>query len=140
MSVPVNVPVNVHVFAMDVLFAQAACVRELQHETRQLNVSLSAREGDVLASDREMEALSKRMKGELLEKEVAVVKAEAEAKELRQALQVATANPSDESKSGVDGASTADGNYARYRFEYTRVIWIFCALSVTGENSARTTC
>lgn len=105
----------VHIFAINALSAKAAGVRELQHETRQLNVSLSAREGDVLASDREMEALSQRLNEERLEKEVTVAKAEAEAGELRRALQAATATPSHGLKGGdTDVASTTDRNSARY--------------------------
>lgn len=61
-------------------------MRELEEEVRQLDVSLLAREGDVAACDREMEALSARLKGETREKEVAAVTAAAEADELRGAV------------------------------------------------------
>lgn len=59
-------------------------------------MSLSAREEDILVSDRQMQALSARLKGEARASGEAAARAEAAAGELRRALEEATAT-------GVDG-------------------------------------
>lgn len=86
-------------------------MRELKRETRQLYVSLAAREADVLASDREMEALSGRLNEELRERDVALTRAQAEAGELRQALEVAMRSMRD-SNGGNDGSANTTDDYS----------------------------
>jgi len=68
----------------------AARNRELEEERRQLSVSLSAREEDILVSDRQMQALSARLKEEARASGEAAARAEAIAEELRRALEEAT--------------------------------------------------
>lgn len=78
----------------------AARVRELEGETRQLKVSLLAREEDILASDREMHALSTRLRGEVRESGEAAARANAVAAELRRALAATGAGADADGKSG----------------------------------------
>lgn len=82
-------------------------MRELEGEKQRFNASLSAREEDILVSDREMQALSMRLKGELRERGEAAARAEAVAEELRRALKGAAASGmTDEISSGTDGNSS----------------------------------
>ena len=67
----------------------AARNRELEEEKRQLTVSISAREEDILISDRQMKALSARLKEEARASGEAAARAEAVAGELRRALEEA---------------------------------------------------
>eukprot|EP00903_Cladosiphon_okamuranus_P014723 g13643.t1 len=79
--------VEVKIVAMERLEAHA---RELEEEKRRLTVSLSAREEDLLLSDRQMQALSARLKGEARASGESAARAEAVAGELRKALEEAT--------------------------------------------------
>lgn len=81
------------------LSGAAARIRELEGETQRLGVSLLAREQDILVSDREMHAMSTRLKQELQQRTEAAASAEAVAAECRGALEAAV-------KAGVD----TDGN------------------------------
>lgn len=69
----------------------AAHAREFEEEKRRLTVSLSAREEDLLVSDRQMQAISARLKGEARASGEAAARAEAVAGELRKALEETTA-------------------------------------------------
>ncbi|CAM9900942.1 unnamed protein product [Ectocarpus sp. 6 AP-2014] len=69
----------------------AVRTRELEEENRRRGVSLSAREEDILVSDRQMQALSARLKGEVRISGEAAARAEAVVGELRKALEEATA-------------------------------------------------
>lgn len=85
-------------------------MRELEGEKQRLNASLSAREEDILVSDREMQALSMRLKGELRESGEAAATAEAVAEELRRALKQTTM------AGGItdETSSSTDDNCGRY--------------------------
>ncbi|CAM9716415.1 unnamed protein product [Ectocarpus sp. 4 AP-2014] len=69
----------------------AVHTRELEEDNRRLGVSLSAREGDIFVSDKQMRALSARLKAEVRVSGEATARAEAVAGELRKALEEATA-------------------------------------------------
>ncbi|CAN0472868.1 unnamed protein product, partial [Ectocarpus sp. 8 AP-2014] len=69
----------------------AVHTRDLEEENRRLGISLSAREEDILVSDRQMQALSARLKGEVRVSGEAAARAEAVVGELRKALEEATA-------------------------------------------------
>ena len=82
-------------------------MRELEGEKQRLSASLSAREEDILVSDREMQALSMRLKGEARESGEAAASAEAVAEELRRALkETTTSGMTDETSSCTDGKSS----------------------------------
>eukprot|EP00752_Nemacystus_decipiens_P010849 g9647.t1 len=83
----------------------AAHARELEEEKRRLTVSLSAREEDILESDRQMQALSTRLKEEARVSGEAAARAEAAAGELRKALEDATAEGT-----GGEGEEAGNGN------------------------------
>lgn len=70
-------------------------------------MSLLAREGDILATDKEMQALSMRFKGELRESGEATAAAEAQVLEFKRAL-AAMMNPDTDENSG-----STDGNIDR---------------------------
>ena len=69
----------------------AAHARELEEDKRRLTVSLSAREEDLLVADRQMQALSTRLKAEARASGETAARAEAVAGELRKALEDAAA-------------------------------------------------
>lgn len=81
----------------------AAHDRELEEEKRRLNVSITAREEDLLVSDRQTQALSTRLKGEARASGEAAARAEAVAGELRKAFKEAAAE-------GALGAAAAAGD------------------------------
>lgn len=84
----------------------AAHARELDREKQRLVVSLSAREEDILVSDRQMQALSMRLKGEARASGEAAAGAEAVAEELRRALEDVTATADDGKADGKAGDPT----------------------------------
>lgn len=81
--------------------------RELEEENRRLGVSLSAREEDILESDRQMQALSARLREEVRVSGEAAATAEAVVGELRKALEEATG-----AAAVAGGSGDADENVA----------------------------
>lgn len=83
----------------------AASVRELEGEGRRLSISLAAREEDILVSDREMQALSTRLKGQVRQSEEKAVRAEAVAGALRKAMAEAVTGIRSDEDGNPDGGS-----------------------------------